>query len=170
MSKQTELHRLVMKLQLDHINQLKLWMSEAENKLSIILKADLTKCAVISELTNIVDLLSELDNQQSLVTSISNFILVDSFEDENAGSLEDELSALGVRWMTLCNMCQDRHQLLQTLDTLWRQFSDIAHSLETWMNQVEEKLKSLEIVEDLDKEELTEQGTQVTVSRISLIF
>ena len=162
MNKQTELHRLVMKLQLEQMTELKLWMSEAENKLSMIHQSDLVHNNVSKELEGVNSLLGDLEKQQSVVSSISNFILVE-VDDPGTGSLEDELSALGERWVTLCNMCEQKHDQLQILETLWTQFRDEETSLVTWMDNVENKLKTMEIVEDLDKEQLADQGSQVTV-------
>ena len=166
MNKQTELHKLIMKLQMDQVMELKNWMSEAENRLSIIQRSSLNHRLVKTELENLNKLLGDLEEQQSVVSSISNFILVDNVEDSNLGSLEDELAALGERWITLCNMCEQRHDTLKIFETLWRQFSENSDCIESWMTQVEEKLRSMEIVEDLDKEQLAEQGNQVTVSSL----
>ena len=166
MNKQTELHKLIMKLQMDQVMELKTWMSEAENRLSIIQRSSLNHRLVKTELENLNKLLGDLEEQQSVVSSISNFILVDNVEDSNLGSLEDELAALGERWITLCNMCEQRHDTLKIFETLWRQFSENSDCIESWMTQVEEKLRSMEIVEDLDKEQLAEQGNQVTVSSL----
>ena len=166
MNKQTELHKLIMKLQMDQVMELKNWMSEAENRLSIIQRSSLNHRLVKTELENLNKLLGDLEEQQSVVSSISNFILVDNVEDSNLGSLEDELAALGERWITLCNMCEQRHDTLKIFETLWRQFSENSDCIESWMTQVEEKLRSMEIVEDLDKEQLAEQGSQVTVSSL----
>ena len=166
MNKQTELHKLIMKLQMDQVMELKTWMSEAENRLSIIQRSSLNHRLVKTELENLNKLLGDLEEQQSVVSSISNFILVDNVDDSNLGSLEDELAALGERWITLCNMCEQRHDTLKIFETLWRQFSENSDCIESWMTQVEEKLRSMEIVEDLDKEQLAEQGNQVTVSSL----
>ena len=166
MNKQTELHKLIMKLQMDQVMELKNWMSEAENRLSIIQRSSLNHRLVKTELENLNKLLGDLEEQQSVVSSISNFILVDNVDDSNLGSLEDELAALGERWITLCNMCEQRHDTLKIFETLWRQFSENSDCIESWMTQVEEKLRSMEIVEDLDKEQLAEQGNQVTVSSL----
>lgn len=155
-----------MKLQMDQVMELKTWMSEAENRLSIIQRSSLNHRLVKTELENLNKLLGDLEEQQSVVSSISNFILVDNVDDSNLGSLEDELAALGERWITLCNMCEQRHDTLKIFETLWRQFSENSDCIESWMTQVEEKLRSMEIVEDLDKEQLAEQGNQVTVSSL----
>ena len=164
MNKQTELHRLVMKLQMEQMTELKTWMSEAENKLSMIQESDFNQDQVSKELAELNSLLGDLEKQQSVVSSISNFILVE-VEDPGLGSLEDELSALGERWVTLCNMCEQKHDQLQILETLWSQFRDEETGLVFWMDSVENKLKTMEIVEDLDKEQLADQGSQVTVSQ-----
>merc|ERR1712218_11331 len=95
MNKQTELHKLVMKLQMEQMMELKSWMSDAEDKLSMLLKSDLSHTEVTSELVSLGSLMSDLESQQTVVSSISNFILVDAAEDQSTGSLEDELSALG---------------------------------------------------------------------------
>ena len=165
MNKQTELHRLVMKLQMEQMTELKTWMSEAENKLSMIQESDFNQDQVSKELAELNSLLGDLEKQQSVVSSISNFILVE-VEDPGLGSLEDELSALGERWVTLCNMCEQKHDQLQILETLWSQFRDEETGLVFWMDSVENKLKTMEIVEDLDKEQLADQGSQVTVSQL----
>ena len=164
MNKQTELHKLVMKLQMEQMMELKSWMSDAEDKLSMLLKSDLSHTEVTSELVSLRSLMSDLESQQTVVSSISNFILVDAAEDQSTGSLEDELSALGERWVTLCNMCEQRQDALQILDSLWAQFREQDSALDTWMDGVEEKLRTMEIVENLDREQLAEQGRQVTVS------
>ena len=163
MNKQTELHRLVMKLQLEQLEELKSWMSEAEDKLSLIGEAGRSQAEVSQLLSDLSILLAELEEQQGVVSGISNFILVDG--PDTAGQLEDQLSALGERWVTLCRVCEERQEALTSLAATWAQHAEVSHSLADWMTEVEDRLKQMELDEEPDQAELAAQSQQVMVSR-----
>ena len=161
MNKQTELHRLVMKLQVDQLEELKSWMSEAEDKLSLIGEAGTSQTEVAKLLGDLSVLLAELEEQQGVVSGISNFILVDG--PDTAGELEDQLSALGERWVTLCRVCAERQEALTSLASSWAQHAEVSQVLEDWMGEVEERLKQMELDEEPDQAELAAQSQQVMV-------
>ena len=161
MNKQTELHRLVMKLQVEQLEELKSWMSEAEDKLSLIGEAGTSQTEVAKLLADLSVLLAELEEQQGVVSGISNFILVDG--PDTAGELEDQLSALGERWVTLCRVCAERQEALTSLASSWAQHVEVSQALEDWMGEVEERLKQMELDEEPDQAELAAQSQQVMV-------
>ena len=161
MNKQTELHRLVMKLQVDQLEELKSWMSEAEDKLSLIGEAGTSQTEVAKLLGDLSVLLAELEEQQGVVSGISNFILVDG--PDTAGELEDQLSALGERWVTLCRVCAERQEALTSLASSWAKHAEVSQVLEDWMGEVEERLKQMELDEEPDQAELAAQSQQVMV-------
>ena len=169
MTKQTELHKLVMRLQVEKMSNLKSWMLEAETKLSNISQSEKSREKVESDLEKIEELLSEFESQQSLVTSLSDFILGDSMEDSSVsgGSLEDNLTSLGEQWVRLFTLSKERHELLIKLDALWRRFTELESSLSSWMTEAVDKLKSIEAVEDLNSNTLA--GTEMRVGS-QLIF
>ena len=163
MNKQTELHRLVMKLQVEQLDDLKCWMSEAEDKLSLIGETGRSQDEVSQLLADLSALLAELEEQQGVVSGISNFILVDG--PDTAGELEDQLSALGERWVTLCRVCAERQEALTSLASTWAQHGEVSQALADWMTEVEDKLKQMELDEEPDQAELAAQSQQVMVSR-----
>ena len=163
MSKQTELHRLVMKLQVNQMQELKCWMSEAEDKLSQIGGTGRSPSEVSLLLSSLSVLLSELEEQQGVVSGISHFILVDG-PDSSPGSLEDELAALGERWVTLCRVCEERQETLGLLAARWDQYWQINNDLTNWMDKVEDNLKQMELDEEPDQAELARQSQEVMVS------
>merc|ERR1719483_182446 len=129
MNKQTELHQLVMKLQLDQMEELRSWMTMAEDRLSMVVQTGQDRDQVEAQLADHEILLRDLEGQQATVSSISNFILVDS---EDTSHLEDQLTALGERWVTLCRMCEERYSSLQHVDKMWKQLEEERVKLETW--------------------------------------
>ena len=163
MTKQTELHKLVMRLQVEKMSNLKSWMLEAETKLSNISQSEKSRDKVESDLEKIEALLSEFESQQSVVTSLSDFILGDTMEDSSVsgGSLEDNLTSLGEKWISLFTLSKERHELLIKLDALWRRFTELESSLSSWMAEAMDKLKSIEAVEDLNSNKLA--GTEMRV-------
>ena len=166
MNKQTELHRLVMKLQVDQMSDLKSWMSQAEDKLSLIAGTAQLPSEVSQQLSDLSVLLAELEEQQGVVSGISNFILVDG-PDSGLGQLEDELAALGERWVTLCRVCEQRQETLTRLTASWDQHRDLSNQLTDWMDRVEDSLKQMELDEEPDQAELGRQSQHVMVSRRS---
>ena len=163
MNKQTELHRLVMKLQVDQLEDLKSWMSEAEDKLSQIGEVGRSQDEVTQLLADLSVLLAELEEQQGVVSGISNFILVDG--PDTAGELEDQLSALGERWVTLCRVCADRQEALTSLASTWAQHAEVSQAVADWMTEGEDRLKQMELDEEPDQAQLAVQSQQVMVSR-----
>ena len=163
MTKQTELHKLVMRLQVEKMSTLKSWMLEAETKLSKISQSEKSRDKVESDLEKIEVLLSEFESQQSVVTSLSDFILGDTMEDSSVsgGSLEDNLTSLGEKWVSLFTLSKERHELLIKLDALWRRFTELESSLSSWMTEAMDKLKSIEAIEDLNSNKPT--GTEMRV-------
>ena len=161
MNKQTELHQLVMKLQLEQMTELKSWITEAEDRLAAAAVVGQSREEVAAQLAEHELLLSDLEGQQATVSSISNFILVDS---EDTSELEDSLTTLGERWVTLCRLCEEKYNKLQQLDTRWKQLDTEKKKLETWMGEVEGNLKEMERDLSVDTAQLLEQVKQVMVS------
>ena len=162
MNKQSELHRLVMKLQMEQMVDLRKWMTEAEDRLAIGSTLGQNKDEVLAQIDNHEKLLADLESKQAMVSSISNFILVDS---EDTSELEDQLTALGERWVTLCKMCEERYTSLQQLETQWSQLEQERFRLQGWMTNVEESLRAMERDMGVDTTQLLEQVKQVMVSR-----
>ena len=159
MTKQAELHKLVMRLQVDKMSNLKSWMLEAETKLSNISQSEKSRDNVESDLEKIEALLSEFEGQQSVVASLSDFILGDTMEDSSSvsgGSLEDTLTSLGEQWVRLFTLSKERHELLIKLSALWRRFSELETSLSSWMIEAEAKLKTMEAVGNLNSNKLAQ--------------
>ena len=150
MTKQTELHRLVMRLQVEKMSNLKAWMLEAETRLTDISQSEKSRDKVESNLEKIEALLGEIEGQQSVVTSLSDFILGDTMEESpvSGGSLEENLTSLGEQWVSLFTLSKEKHELLIKLDALWRRFAELELSLSSWMVNAEDKLKTMEAVED----------------------
>ena len=155
MTKQTELHKLVMKLQVEKMSNLKSWMLEAETRLANISQSEKSRNKVESDLEKIEALLIEIEGQQSVVTSLSDFILGDTMEESPAsgGSLEENLTSLGEQWVSLFTLSKEKHELLIKLDALWRRFAELECSLSSWMANAEDKLKTIEAVEDINSNE-----------------
>jgi dystrophin len=158
MNKQAELHQLVMKLQVEQMTELKGWMTAAENRLAASAEIGQTKEQVAAHLAEHEILLRDLESQQAIVSSISNFILVDS---EDTSELEDSLTALGERWVTLCRMCEEKYNRLQQLDTRWKQLGSEKQKLESWLCEVERSLREMERNLGVDTAQLLEQVKQV---------
>ena len=167
MNKQTELHQLVMKLQLEQMTDLRRWMTAAEDRLAVVGQAGQGRDQVADQLAEHEILLRDLEGQQATVSSISNFILVDS---EDTRELEDQLTALGERWVTLCRMCEERYTTLQQVDARWKQLEGDKVKLETWMAGVEGRLKEMERDLGVDTLQLLEQVKQVMVSTLYVLI
>ena len=94
MKKQTELHHLIMSLQMDQITSLKHWMTRTEDGISRLqpLTAD-SLAAAKGQLQEALEFQAGLETQHAAVSSISNFIVVDT---EDSDSIEDQLA--GSQW------------------------------------------------------------------------
>ena len=89
MSKQSELHKLIMNLQLEQIKELRTWMMKTEDKISRLGRSGENLDEVRVQLRELDELQGDLENQHTAVSAISNFILVES---EDAVNIEDELA------------------------------------------------------------------------------
>ena len=89
MSKQSELHKLIMHLQLEQITALRTWMTKTEDRISLLGQSGKDLEEVRTQLREVDDLQGDLENQHTAVSAISNFILVESDEAIN---IEDELA------------------------------------------------------------------------------
>ena len=89
MSKQAELHQLVMSLQLDQIHDLRAWMTGAEDRISRLGRTGEQLEQLEEQLGTVQQLQRDLENQHAAVSAIANFILVESEDETN---IEDELA------------------------------------------------------------------------------
>ena len=89
MRKQSELHVLIMSLQLEQISELRAWMTRTEDRISRLGLAGEQRPVVEQQLREVELLQEDLESQHAAVSAISNFILVES---EDASSIEDQLT------------------------------------------------------------------------------
>ena len=154
MSKQSELHQLIMRLQLEQISSLRSWITAAEDRISRLGLTGETKEQVWEEVSEVERLQGDLEDQHAAVTAISNFILVESDEATN---IEDELTGLGERWCMICRCIEERLHLLQTVQGVLLE----QERLNSYLQGVETMLKEMEMSQEVDSVHLQEQTNRI---------
>ena len=109
-----------------------------------------------------------------IVNSISNFIITDSSSTSdspgscvNEQELEDQLTALGERWIHLCVWVEERWSTLREVSTLWANLLTEKDKLLEWLDKAENCLKQMERNPTEDVAELLKQVKQIVVRSLS---
>jgi hypothetical protein len=158
MKKQASLHQLIMSLQMEQILSLKEWMTNTEDRISRLEAISTEGCASAKrQLQEATEFQASLEAQHAAVSSIANFILVDT---EEADSIEDQLAGIGERWSMISRCIEER---LETLGSVTSVLTNQEY-LDTYLDQVTANLKSMENELDLDSQKIETQQSLIKVS------
>ncbi|XP_076373889.1 LOW QUALITY PROTEIN: dystrophin-like [Tachypleus tridentatus] len=146
MDRQSKLHETLMELQQQQLNSLRRWLTEMEDKISRLGPVGPDLPAVYRQIEQHQKLQNDTEQQQEMVNSLSNMVVV--VDENNADSayldLEDQLAALGERWAHVCQWVEDRGSLLQVVAPAWRQLEEEEACFKQWLHLKELQLSEME--------------------------
>ncbi|KAF3428529.1 hypothetical protein E2986_11233 [Frieseomelitta varia] len=149
MERQTKIHevRLVlMQMQQGQLDALRQWLTRTEDRISLMAAIELNQSALDEQLNKLNELEQDIAAQQGVVDGMKNMVVVVDEENSEAvyTQMQDQLSALGERWIHICQWKEERRQRLQALSSLWQNVNDGYKRLVSWLNETEITLKQME--------------------------
>ncbi|XP_011184955.1 dystrophin, isoforms A/C/F/G/H isoform X2 [Zeugodacus cucurbitae] len=119
--------------QSQQIEKLRLFLTNIEDRISHMTNIGPSLPAVQEQIADGRQLKDDLCNQQTLVDSLSNMVVIVNDESGNFNDLEDKLSALGERWSHVSKWSDLRIEKLQQYKCIYR-----------WLDAREQDLKTME--------------------------
>ncbi|XP_054725121.1 dystrophin, isoforms A/C/F/G/H-like [Anastrepha obliqua] len=119
--------------QSQQIEKLRLFLTNVEDRISHMTDIGPSLPAVQQQIAEARQLKEDLCNQQTLVDSLSNMVVIVNDESGNFNDLEDKLSALGERWSHVSKWGDLRMEKLQQYKCIYR-----------WLDTREQDLKAME--------------------------
>ncbi|XP_069963266.1 dystrophin, isoforms A/C/F/G/H isoform X6 [Bactrocera oleae] len=125
--------------QSQQIEKLRLFLTNIEDRISHMTNIGPSLPAVQEQIAEGRQLKDDLCNQQALVDSLSNMVVIVNDESGNFNDLEDKLSALGERWSHVSKWGDLRMEKLQQYKCIYR-----------WLDSREQDLKTMESKDVID--------------------
>ncbi|CAB4069406.1 Dystonin,Spectrin beta chain, non-erythrocytic 1,Spectrin beta chain, non-erythrocytic 2,Plectin,Microtubule-actin cross-linking factor 1,Microtubule-actin cross-linking factor 1, isoforms 1/2/3/5,Spectrin beta chain [Lepeophtheirus salmonis] len=148
----------------EKMKELRGWMTLTEDRISRMGSIGINLEDIDKQMREHSVLQKDLESQQTIVNSISNFIIADIGEGKSEGhvsssnsneqELEDQVTALGERWIHLCVWIEDRWSALKDASKLWSSFSTEKEVLNIWLDNSMSTLKQVERSPTEDMKEL----------------
>lgn len=117
--------------QTQQIEKLREFLTNIEDRISHMSAIGPTLVEVQQQLQEAHGLKNDLSNQQELVDSLSNMVVIVNDETGNFNDLEDKLSALGERWSHVVKWSDLRMEKLQQYKCISRWLDSREHDLKT---------------------------------------
>ncbi|XP_068124423.1 dystrophin isoform X5 [Hyperolius riggenbachi] len=158
MDKQSNLHRALMDLQNQQLQQLSDWLSQTENRIKKmemeILGPDFED--IKRQLEEHKILQDDLEQEQVRVNSLTHMVVVvdEASGDRATAALEDQLQHLGDRWAAICRWTEDRWILLQEILLKWQHFAEEQCRFDAWLTEKEEMVETIHSTDLKDKNEM----------------
>lgn len=153
---QGKIHNQLNDMQSRKIEELRIFLTNTEDRISRFREIGPSQEDLKEQFEEHKKFQRDLEEQQKLVDSLSNLVVIVEDEPENASDLEDKLAALGERWSHVLKWTSNRWEKLQELSNQWTKLTDNYRILIRWMDARESDLKSME------GKEVTEIGGVVT--------
>ncbi|XP_063809546.1 dystrophin isoform X5 [Pseudophryne corroboree] len=158
MERQSNLHRTLMDLQNQQLQQLSEWLSQTENRTkkmeAAILGPDLED--IKHQLEEHKVLQDDLEQEQVRVNSLTHMVVVvdEASGDRATAALEEQLQNLGDRWAAICRWTEDRWILLQEILLKWQQFAEEQCLFDAWLTEKEEAVNIIHSTDFKDQNEM----------------
>ncbi|XP_077541931.1 dystrophin isoform X3 [Haemaphysalis longicornis] len=146
MDLQTRIQEALMKLQQQQQNALRQWLTETEDRISHFGPVGPDLDTARQQMEQHKKLQDDIAKEQEVVNSLSNMVVVvDDLNAENAfTALEDELSALGERWSTVCKWAEQYGEQLEALVSTLQLLASEEPRLQQWLLMQEAQLCRME--------------------------
>ncbi|KAG9492436.1 hypothetical protein GDO78_000765, partial [Eleutherodactylus coqui] len=158
MERQSNLHKTLMELQNQQLQQLSDWLSQTEARTrrmeAAILGPDLED--IKRQIEDHKVLQDDLEQEQVRVNSLTHMVVVvDEASGDNAtAALEEQLQHLGDRWAAICRWTEDRWILLQEILLKWQQFAEEQCRFDAWLTEKEEAVNNIHTTDFKDQNEM----------------
>ncbi|XP_044140656.1 dystrophin isoform X4 [Bufo gargarizans] len=158
MEKQSNLHKTLMDLQNQQLQQLSDWLSQTEARTrrmeAEILGPDLED--IKRQIEDHKVLQDDLEQEQVRVNSLTHMVVVvdEASGDKATAALEEQLQQLGDRWAAICRWTEDRWILLQEVLLKWQQFAEEQCRFDAWLKEKEEAVNVIHTTDLKDQNEM----------------
>ncbi|XP_053563574.1 dystrophin isoform X5 [Bombina bombina] len=158
MDRQSNLHKALMDLQNQQLQQLSDWLLQTEKRTkkmdSELLGPDFEDLK--RQLEEHKTLQDDLEQEQIRVNSLTHMVVVvdESSGDKVTAALEDQLQHLGDRWAAICRWTEDRWTLLQDVLLKWQHFAEEQCIFDAWLTEKEETVSSIQTTGFADQNEM----------------
>lgn len=139
---QTRVHSKLAQVQMQKIEELRVLLTNAEDRISRMPDIDPNPEAFARQLSDHKELEASLNEQKVLVDDLSNLVVI--VNDESFNDLEDKLNALGERWTHVVKWTKNRFQKLQDAHWNWKILKRQFGIANEWINVRENDLKLME--------------------------
>lgn len=139
---QSRVHARLADIQLRKIEELRVLLTNTEDKISRIAEIDPSPDVMKRQLDEHKALETSLNDQKLLVDDLSNLVVI--VNDDSFNDMEDKLSALGERWTHVVKWTKNRFEQLEQVRTRWKQLNRRYGIVHSWLQTRENDLKQME--------------------------
>lgn len=145
MDRQQQLSDALMNLQQKQLDRLREWLTSAEVRICDLSNIGATLGAVKDQIKQHKILQKEVEQQQKVVNSVSNMVVInDDNSDNDFSLLEDQLEALAERWRHVCRFVEDTGDTLETIYKSWKILSEEEKKFSSWLTKLDRRLSEME--------------------------
>ena len=145
MDRQQQLSDALMSLQQKQLDRLREWLTTAEVKICDLSNIGATLAAVKEQIKQHKLLQKEVEQQQEVVNSVSNMVVInDDNSDNDFSVLEDQLEALAERWRHVCRFVEETGDTLDTIYKSWKILSEEEKKFSNWLTKLDRRLAEME--------------------------
>jgi len=143
--RQAKLHERLMKLQTEQLNQMDIWLSNAENRINNISQLADSFEGLVEQKDELSKLQDDLVKEQEAVDCLKQIIVVvdDNTDDQAFTDLENKLSSLSDRWSNVCKFVGNRWFTVQDLIIKLQSIETDFNDLNTWISSKSVQLNIL---------------------------
>ncbi|RMZ96080.1 dystrophin-like isoform X1 [Brachionus plicatilis] len=133
--RQAKLHEILMKLQMEQLNQMDLWLANTENRIQSINQLADSFEGLMEQKEELSNLQDDLVKEQEAVDCLKQIIVVvdDTSDDQAFNDLESKLSNLSDRWSNVCKFVGNRWFIVQDLIIKLKTINSEFESLNEWI-------------------------------------
>ncbi|XP_071992022.1 dystrophin isoform X8 [Engystomops pustulosus] len=158
MERQSNLHKTLMDLQNQQLQQLSNWLSQTEAR-TRRMEAEVLGPELEDIKRQIEDhkvLQDDLEQEQVRVNSLTHMVVVvdEASGDIATAALEEQLQYLGDRWAAICRWTEDRWILLQEILQKWHQFAEEQCRFDAWLTEKEDAVNLIHTKDFKDQNEM----------------
>ena len=165
--RQVKLHERLMKLQTEQLNQMDVWLTNAENRISNINQLADSFEGLSEQKEELSILQDDLVKEQEAVDCLKQIIVVvdDNTDDQAFTDLENKLSSLSDRWSNVCKFVGNRWFTVQDLIIKLQSIETDFNDLNTWISSKSTQLNIL-----VEKTRPMVAGSKLATSKKTLFF
>ena len=165
--RQVKLHERLMKLQTEQLNQMDVWLTNAENRISNINQLADSFESLSEQKEELSILQDDLVKEQEAVDCLKQIIVVvdDNTDDQAFTDLENKLSSLSDRWSNVCKFVGNRWFTVQDLIIKLQCIETNFNDLNTWISSKSTQLNIL-----VEKTRPMVAGSKLATSKKTLFF